>query len=328
MITTEGPMGVNDEYLINKESFAIGPNGKLSISHKAIVIFMIGTGIYRLFTKEDFREYFFRIALLYRYYGVLESFFSKEYLFEVKSEDSSVKIGPVEIAQYVGAYAGWPTHHTPFDQWIGYLPEMLRNCTISAVFSGIDLFGNELAVTETRPNNEGIEKSYRYQPRHSQPSEMDIQNARLLADIMTKELPDELFIAWKEKFPEAKKEYDNKANRKPEYHFDLDKLNDEVKEKIQEHMSQFFPGEEFEHETSRALIYLAWLWANGFVYLTDMNGFDWYVIDPVYPFDMDVIELEDGGFNLEATKDQYDLESLFSILLVGNNKIMTKERDN
>lgn len=313
-MTLDGPMGVEDKYLIDKGSFAYGPDGGLSISHKAVVIFMMGTGVYRLFTRDDFREYFFRIALLYRNYGVLESFFSSDRLFKVISENAAEVIGPAEIARYIGAYAGWPSHPVPFEEWLMQIPKRIKSCTVASLFGGIRFFEQELVEeTDIPPYAEGIERSFKFSPRHTPPDEKDIQDARFLADIIVKELPDELFAGWRERFPEAEKEFDRIANRKPQFHFDLEALDDDVKEKIREHMAQFFPGEEFENEMSRALIYLAWLWANGFVY----ESYDgWHFIDPIYPFDLDQIELEDGGYNIEVSKDLYDLETIFPLLKI------------
>lgn len=318
MLSTSGVIGLQTGYMTGYEEFAFDETGELSITHKIVTIFMIGTGVFRLFTPGDFREFFFRMAILYKYDRLLENFFGEDYLFEVTAGDQTVIIALDDIILYIGAFAGTPTKPIPFEKWLGDLDNRLRNCTISSIFSGISLFSGELAESSEQCDEPNENETLKYTPRKPQPIEKDIRNAQLLADRLVKEIPIDVFENWNRIFPAALGSFDKEANRTPEYHFDYDSLDESVKAKLVEHFTPYFEEGYYEEDMARELTYLAWLWANGLVYLTDFQGYDMYVIDRLYSFDYDLIELEDGGFNIEETKQLFNLEDIFSLLLFNN----------
>lgn len=69
-----------------------------------------------------------------------------------------------------------------------------------------------------------------------------------------------------------------------------------------------------EHELYEPLLYLAWLWAHGFVVET-FPGF--YNVDLRVPFDFDNYEgyTEGGGISLKETMIDYDLYGLKDVLI-------------
>ena len=123
------------------------------------------------------------------------------------------------------------------------------------------------------------------------------------------ELPGKYFAS------EIKNAY--KAEKISTLDYVIDHLTDDQKHKLLSHFNTIYECRQLsDHEYK--IIYLAWLWANGFVY-KDENGMS--MIDentsdlPLNAFEITFEAEESGGVNLELSRMYYDLDEIIPLFI-------------
>jgi len=271
-----------------------------SISSNIVGLSMMGTGVYKLFTREDFHDLFFRMAILYRSEGIVEHFFQDHYLFEVTKNNHRETVFPLNIVRFLGAFKEFSTTNEPFESWLADLVDRLKGCVISSKLNGLSLFSgitgkNNLYYT-------------------SQPSEPEIRNARIFADRIVSEIPESVFKKWEKNFAPASEMHESVVQWQPRKNYDYEALDEAVKDKLTQHFVPYTDTNQDNTLLTKTLIHLSWFWANGYVFCENYQGSNLYWIKRGYRFDYAPLETENGVINLEMTKNKYHLEALFPLL--------------
>jgi len=308
-------LGLNFTYVAHPAAFAYNEERKPSDMTRVMTVLMITTGIHRLFTPDDFNEFFTRLAISFKHYGLTDSFFTNDMLFEYLLDNYPCMATVDDILPNIGVTFGDAVENTSFADWVEKFDKIQHSAIMISGMLGIGLFSKE--TEGNGPADAEINFNIEYNPIKLDITETDIRNANIVSQVILKEIPAGIFKTWKQKYPDAEETVRKELERKRSMLFDYEKLTPEAKQIIREHFSFFWDAEDYDENLVIKLTHLAYLWANGFVYYDENMGFD---VDDFFPIDPGDFELEDGGYNLEETKDNFDLDSLFPVLKVNSNK--------
>lgn len=278
---------------------------------------MILTGVYRLFEKEDAEEVFKRAQLLLPERYIIDNFFSNESLFKFGFNDLQYEFTTEHLKGLIGLETlDASENRLSFLDWTTKVKgciDMYHLLLGFGVFEGIRLTEFSSHVT---PIEQGIDIDL------SKKSDFELTlnpqllaHANLLGETISKDLGLPAFNRIKEEFPNKLKVLALRNAPFEEPEFDFEKL---PLEKQQELWKVLWPDmEHFKDPSQRKqhgkLMYLAWLWVNGFV-MKDSSGF--YYVDPrMTKFCLSDYEDEDGATNLFTTYEDYSLEDLTQLLV-------------
>ncbi len=305
------------KYVADRDLLINPENEGEHASFKVVVILMMATGVYRLYTREDFRQFFERLSILASHYKVIDRFYIDNELLTFTTDNGGYSLTIEDIATCIGMMFGaYPHENMPFEKWIDDIQKMVNNAIIGGFFSGVYLFTDDMDFSqESVDGNDHVNLSFKN--IKERPSMNDVKNAEILARSLLGELPNDLFDAWVTKFPTALEEYEKEFDRIKKIHqFNFDDLTLDVKQKIREHFEQFFPPEKYDEIRVQKLTHLAWAYANNYICL---GAYDLHEVVEYIKFDDTGLELEDGGINLEVTFSRYFLNDLWDILKENNN---------
>lgn len=312
-------MEANLKYVAERDKLLNPENVEEHAAFKVVVILMMATGVYRLYTREDFKNFLKRLAILASHYKVIDRFFIDNELLTFTTDNGGYSLTIEDIAICTGMMFGaHPHENIPFERWIDDIQKMVNNAIIGGFFSGVYLFTDDMDVShESVDDNDHVNLSFKN--IKERPSMNDVQNAEILAGSLLGELPVDLFDVWEEKFPHALDEYDKEFNRiKAIKHFKFDSLDPEVKEKIKLHFANLIKPDEYKHEQISRLIHFAWIWANEHYYYHPHGV---YFVEEYIDFDQEQLEIDFDGRNLETIKDDFYLEELIVLLRENNHSL-------
>ena len=272
---------------------------------------MVSTGINRIFTKEDMREFLFRLPVALNSLGLVETWLIKDRLmnYRVKGKDYTLSLKDVIM-------------HFGLEVIDSYNNMLAREEYLKNVGGGIftSMFAGHLAdfsVIEPEPAEDGtkIISGKKHAPEIT--PEL-IAKAEFFASDLMKFIPEETFtdrnplIAGKEK--EIAERLERKMNMPV---FDIRKIPKKVIREcldimsVYEDMHDLLEDQEQFEKKVRPLIYLGWLLANN---LMEYNNDVGLVEKEGVELDYRDYELPGGGSNLNLTVMDYNLKALEPLL--------------
>jgi hypothetical protein len=273
-----------------------------------IGVLMMTTGVFRLYTKDDFRELFKRLAILGKNYNIFEKFFIDNELLKYSFNGIPFILAVSDFNNLIGVVFGKGFKKSVHEiDWIEEIPGSIKNANVAGIFLKVEVFTHHVVKTET--TNDII---FRFIDELPAITEDDFKNAELIANSMINDMDDSLFNDWQKIFPNANSDWD--ATQKKYAcikQFNNQILSDDKKKLIREHFEQFFSPDEWNQEKVDKLIHLAWAYANNHIY---SDTYDQHFVEEYIDFDETGLEFEDGGINLNETYDLYSLNDLWDIL--------------
>lgn len=303
------PISFNLKYLRKADEFFFAYQEKPIPEFQALYYLMTVTGVYRLFEKVDLYELIRRSQILFPELGLIRRFMTEDIFLEFSWQNGRYYLD----LSFLENCIGFEAHDAPSNQ-------IAPNCWhlgVSERVSAANLFG---AFTKSVTLGDSIIRdgsTVEIQTRTLDKeilTDKDIKKGEILAETVLKEIPETEFLRLKKLFPNKFLELEMRGENLnlPDFQFDAF-----AKEKQEALWSHFFPDMEYFHDEGtreyyERYIYLAWLWANGFILDDDIND---VCVDPrIEDFDYMDYEIDDMGFNLYETKLRDDLEKLFPIL--------------
>ena len=288
---------------------------------RALFFCMAATGVERIFTHDDMREFVFRLAAMFRQMGVIDNFFKDDFLFDFPAGENYYRITPDDLMAHMGLYTtDYPDQPLPREEWF----ENMQRCWENAIW--LSIMGGGINPLAHLVFEEVSEKEVKVKMKSLDihPSRLDIDNAVILAENIMKDIPEEPFLQFYEKEKESFQlieEYLAFAKSPLPIEYNWDALSYESQQAILEHLLEprfYREGmtmEEVIHEYADwvpDLVYLAWIKANGFAGNLYLHEIDPRVsIDPSRYEELGV----EGGINLGMTYRSADLEAIEKYLV-------------
>jgi hypothetical protein len=275
---------------------------------------MLATGIYKLFTKADFKIFFERLHLISIHYNMIDRFFLNDNLFFIIYKGKIYNVALDDIINCIGIMSGTSPRATELDaSWLNKIQQRVNDSIFEALDNRLVLFIKDVEVKSVIANGrETFDLIFKNNIKKI--NEEDIKNGVVLAESMLKDISDSDFEIWAKKYPDAINIYSEKLKMIKDYpHFLYSDLSASQLKKVNEHFSKFQLSDVFDVRRMILYTHLAWAWANGFVFY-DEHRFP-HVEEFVW-LDSESLHLEGGGCNFEEIKEQFDLEELFEVLKV------------
>jgi hypothetical protein len=294
-------------------------DGGLKPQSSVMVFLLSETGVMRLFTREDYQQFFKRLCLLHKLANIPENFFLKDCLLEFSIADSigRYKLKVQDVVDLLGtSFSPEPKKPQSFEEWLSHIDQHLKNAVMLSAMTGYELF-REYGGVQKYGSKEYPGLKFDMSEVKANITEKDIEHAEEISQIIMREIPDKVFKDWEKKFPDAVKSFDRAVN--PDViPYDYDKLPAAIRKKIEKHFSQFADDAAFKYvkDFGKKLTHLAWLFANDLMKGDKIGRQTFYLPRPGYKINIDEFELEDGGINLEETRKIYKLDELFPLLQV------------
>jgi hypothetical protein len=281
-------------------------HGHAPESSYAMLWCMLATGFSRIFTREDMKEFLFRLAITLNSLNLVETWLMKDHLMDYRVKGNSYLLKLEDVAMHLGIEIIDSTeNHSSREKYLADIKEGIGNTMFISSLS-------DFSVLE--PVREGDEISFINAGELAPEVTPElIAKAEFFAGDLMRFIPEETFtdrnplIAKKEKEIESRRE---KIRNLPL--FDIKKIPRRIIRDWVE--STYKPGyaakvlkdrKEFDKKV-RPFIYLAWLMAND---LLIMNGPFTCEKEGVV-LDYKDYELPDGGYRLDMTIEEYGLEEL------------------
>lgn len=240
---------------------------------RALFFCMAATGVERLFTHDDMREFVFRLGVMFRQMKVLDNFFKDDYLIDFPVGEDCCRITSADLMAHMGLYTtDYPDRAMPREQWF----ENMQRCWENAVW--LSIMGGAINPLAHLVFEEVSEKEIRVKMKSLEvhPTRTDIDNAVILADSVMKEIPAEPFLQFYEKEKESFQmieDYLAFASSPLPIEYNWDAIPPASQQAILKHLVEprFYREGMTMEEAIREyadwvpdLVYLAWLKANGF----------------------------------------------------------------
>ena len=288
---------------------------------EAVNSLMLATGVYRLFTKDDFKVFFERLYLITSHYSIIDRFFQDETFMYIVYHGKIMTLETSDIFNCIGLCCGSsPRKNVDRDFWIKNMHPFINDSILEALDNNLIVLIQDFEVQKkTIGNIEYNELVFKNNARKL--TEQDYKNAQVFSKSIINDLPAILVEKWNKLYPDAISEHDKEAeslSNYPSFRFwelDTNQLNI-----IEKHFSELQPGKPLDARKMMLPTHLAWAYANDFVYHYD-NGLA-YVADFVW-LDGDSICREEAGYNFDEINETYQLEELYPTLRVIYNNYNT-----
>ncbi len=293
---------------------------------RAIFFCMLATGVQKLFTYNDCREFIFRLAVMFKQLDVIDNFFRDDFLFSFKFEEKYFRISTDDLLAHIGLHTThYPDAAMPLDEWYEKMEKLWQLGIWTSIAGGAINPLAHLVFEETSGDTVNVKmKSLDVQIPHNHKN-----NAKILATNVMKDMPRKPFDQFYEEERETlqkMEEYLNFIKSPLPIRYDWDSLPEENQQAILKHLvDEDFYREGMTMEDAIEeyaewipdLVYLAWINANGLagdLYFSE--------IDPRVDFDLSrYSELGvDDGINLGVTYDTFDLYTIEEYLVDPLNK--------
>lgn len=305
-------MQPNLNYVTLSELMANETDSEEHATMKMVTILMLATGVARLYTEDDFRVFFKRLALIAGSYNILDRFFVEGELLTYIDKNGIHDLTTGDISKCIGFQLGASYRdHVTDENWMDDIRKIINNAIVAGFFSGIFIFMNDRTISgEIQDGKTSVQMKLK--TSKIELSKTDIKNATILAESMLRELPENMFAEWEAQFPDAIPEFNRMKLLKSTIKiFDYEGLPPETKVKIRKHFEQFFSPDKYDEFKVYKLTYLAWAYANNHILVDEMGL---HFVDEIYEFDETGLEFPDGGTNLQETFFYYSLNDLWNDL--------------
>ena len=284
----------------------LGFTGEIVSSSLPVAWCMLATGINRIFTRDHFAELCYRMALVLQKTDLMEQWFAHGRLMAYTVNGMTDYLQFEDLLDHTGLEV--VDDLDDVQPWNRFKDSLSFNMSTAVMIGQME---NMILVPFGNPDNENVSDIVnRLMPEIT---EEQMKRASLFAEDLLKNVPENFYdrknknIIEKEKELAARREAVLKLPK-----FSMSLLSDEM---VMQCLNTFYMPEFAESvkndpkafaDHGEPMIYLAWLWANGFIISDD------YGTRPVEGFYIDDLkyELEDGGVNLMVTIGEHNMDEL------------------
>ncbi len=305
--------GFNFNFTVNKEKLFKENKENLTPQVQALASLMNSTGVARLFEKEDIHELVKRAQLIFPERDMITDFFNEDILIEFPFKNEVYKLELDTLISYVGfEVADVNKNYTAFESWAINIPHYKQAAGIIATAGGTLNLDNSRSNVSGDKNNLAID--FGNTPDDIPLSHELVEKAEIFAEAILKRIPGKVFARLKTEFPDKFLELELRNAPFEEPVFNFETLPKEKQEALWKH---FWPDMEhfndpIQREHDIRLIYLAWLWANGFVIDEDINFV--HIDFRIKNFDPEELEEQDGTNDLLSLNMLYNLDEILPLL--------------
>lgn len=276
---------------------------------EALNCLILATGVYKLFTRSDYKEFIERLHLLTIQYKLIDQFFlgENELMFFIYKGDI-LYLELEDVVASVGLMSGsGPRKMEDRRLWLKNSQQRLNDAILAGLDHRLIVFLNDCRLEEVTINGVvGTELVFRNMLKDI--SAEDFKNADILAESIVKEIPENIFSDWAQKNAAIIKHYDEEMERMEGIpHFEFSELSKEQRKLTDLHFSQFSYPSELNFRLMMQLTHLAWAFANGFV-STDQSGN--YMIENFVWLDPDTLHIEGVKMEIGYCIEYYQLKEL------------------
>jgi|ERR1035437_739258 hypothetical protein len=284
--------------------------GQLLPSSYAMAWCMLATHTWRIFTREDMKEFLFRLSITLHSLELVENWFLKDKLMNFIVKDKHYSLSLDEINMHFGfeVIDGCDNMH-PRERYLDNVAKGIRDAMFVSGFEGFSVISPRIT------GDDEFEISAKSHAPEITPDL--IKKADFFASDLMKFIPEKTFTDISPELIEKEREL---AERRQKIRnllvFDINKIPaDVVGQCFNIMFNQKFAGqlltnkEEFER-TGKPMLYLAWLWANN---LMTSDGVFAHEKEGIHLTYEDYV-LEDGGINLLVTIERHNIEDTIPLL--------------
>ncbi len=202
----------NPQYLENLKPLFSNEHNDNRAKVEAVNLLMWTTGVYKLFTKEDYRNFFKRMHLITRHFNLIDRFFLNESeLLPFIYKGQIYSIGVDEFANCIGLMCGTsPRVMEPLDKWLGEIQNRFNESILTGLNNQLVIFIGDIKINDVLMNGK-VAQELEFKNQIRELEKADLINADILANSMVDEIMEEVFVKWKYKHPEAEEEYNKQA---------------------------------------------------------------------------------------------------------------------
>jgi hypothetical protein len=271
---------------------------------------MIATGVYRIFTKKDMKEFLFRLAITLNSMSLLEVWLMDGKLLKYKVKDLEYVLNIDEVMIHLGFQIyDYSKNFSDRDRYLSNVSEGIRD----AIFIGA-LDGFSILTPKNLGENRMQISGNRYAPVITPGL---LAKADFFARDLMKFITDETFTNRNPAILDKELELIERRERiKHLPVFEIEKIPENIIRQCVEMIftpkdaAYYFGNPEDFDIMVKPLIYLAWLWANDFIISDGVTAYEKEGIS----IDYDDYTLDEGGFNLLQTIEGLNLEEMKPLL--------------
>jgi hypothetical protein len=299
-----------------------------SIDSCIVAFCLHATGVSRLFNKDSVQEFLYRVAIILRKYDVVGAFFKDDTIFSFTDGNVDYTINLNDVIDHLGIeVSNNPDEYMPREKWVTCMEKLWTNsCTISALCG--------MPIPDKLPD--GL-NSYVIGSNRPVPADDEYKKAiEIFVSSIMKSIGEEEFIKLEKRTKERRiylEDFKRRLAIKPAYQFDWNAISFKLKMKIYDIIFGYgavnrdwkgFQEEMNEEEsTFRALVYLAWIWAHGYINTYQVQQgirVGWMAeVDDRLDFDYSKYDGLSGlgiGVNLYSTYYEFHLDKVSPLLRV------------
>lgn len=301
---------IDYEYIEGPAKEHMRVTGEPMPSGWAIMWCMTATSFHRIFTKEDMKEFLFRLAITLHSMDLVENWIIKDKLMNYSFNGNPYVLTVEDVVAHFGievydVYENYVSREIHLQR----VSTGIRDAMFTGVLNGISVIG---------PRDTGLNKKEisgeRYTPEIT--PEL-VKKAEFFASDLMKFMPDKMFTERNPAILRKEKELDERGEHMKHLPvFDIKKIPPEIIRKCllvmypEDYVDYLFSEREDFDKFAKPMIYLAWLYANDFM-VSDGN-LSWP--REGFSINYDDYELESGGINLLVTIQDYNLKDTVPLL--------------
>lgn len=310
---------INIAHCKNYEGLMIDKDeNNLSPQTNAFFFVLFACGIYRLFDKSAVYELLSRMAIIMKHRRIIDNFFKDDSLFQIKASGYKYTVTMKDVEDHLGLeIADAPDDVIPRKEWLKNIKEHWKAACVAGAIS------NNPMMEKTAIGKNVYEIGAR-------PDSVINQEYLAVVDLFGREalkcIPEKAFEELQFRVAEVRQnlaDYRKELKRKPKYQFSYAKIPDKVKAKICDACFGRMKNREVMYIEPMfvCLVYLAWLWANGYVRVYDLEWQGKHShtadVDPRMAFnyeDYDGLNSLEFGINIFDTFHDFNLDKVYMLL--------------
>lgn len=271
---------------------------------------MFATGVYRLFTEEDYHEFLKRFHLVTRSCNFINNYFIDDHpnLYVIYKGDI-LTLGVPDLQKGVGLICGTsPRKNIPFEDWLKDIQWYVNDSILSALGRGIIFFIGEIEID--KENSNGFESNViNFKNGMRVVDADDLKNAEILADSILKDFNDDLFQFWRNKYPNAEENHNVLAEKHSVHdHFAYWKIAKDNFQNIERHFRSVIKPQDYDAILVRELTHLAWAYKNEYVF-ESYDGIK--ITDEFVWLDTAILDKFEPRSDLDTIYEKYQLQNIF-----------------
>lgn len=271
---------------------------------------MLATYTWRIFTREDMKEFLFRLAITLHSLELVENWFLKDKLLNFIVKDKHYSLSLDDIVMHFGfeVIDGYENMN-PREKYLGNVAKGIRDAMFVSAFEGFAVISPRLT------GDDEFEISGKTHAPEITPDL--IKKAEFFASDLMKFIPESTFTDVSPALVEKELELEERKQKIRNLPvFDINKIPAEVVSQCfnimfnQKFASQLLTDKDEFERTGKPMLYLAWLWAND---LMTSDGVFAHEKEGIY-LTYEDYELEDGGINLLVTIERHNIDDTIPML--------------